>query len=149
MTNNKHRLSQRYIQKQFGELGNTVTIVEVARTFASSAYRDETETLTNHTAIAMIHILTEMDTSVEEGEARAGDLVFSFDYSYEPYLKHMNRIIYDGRTFQISDVRPIKAIGNVAMVIECSTKKYSDGTNETQTLTDTLTTSDSITKVKA
>jgi hypothetical protein len=137
-----HRLSQRWIQKQFRELGDTVTIVEVARAFSNDAYRDETETFTTHTAYCHIHILTEQDTSVNEGEARAGDLVFSFDYSYMPYLKQMNRIIYDDRTFQISDVRRFRAIGNTLYMIDCATKKYSDGTAWLKEVTDEITIED-------
>lgn len=125
----KHRLSTSYIKRQIKALGNTCTIVEVTRTFSSAAYREETETYTNHTGIyCFVNILTEMDSSVQEGEARAGDLVFNFDYAMEPYLKQMNRIIFDGRTFQISDVRKFDAIGNTTYMIQCFTKKYSDGT---------------------
>jgi hypothetical protein len=132
----KHRLSSRYITRQMQALGNSVTVVEVIRTFASSAYREETETYVNHTGIyCFVNILTEMDTSVQEGEARAGDLEFNFDISMEPYIKWMNRIIYDGQTFQISDVRKINAIGNTGLIIGCLTKKYSDGTAWNTTLT--------------
>ena len=148
MSSNHHRLSARWVQKQFRELGDTCTIVEVSRDFAQEAYRPETETLTNHTAYCHVNILTEMDTSVQEGEARAGDLIFSFDYSYEDYLKQMNRIIFDGRTFQISDVRRFKAIGNTTYMIECLTKKYSDGTDNTKTLSEGLKTGDSVAEIK-
>jgi hypothetical protein len=138
----KHRLSARWIQKQIKELGDTVTIIEVARAFASEAYREETETYTTHTAYCHVWILTEQDTSVQEGEARAGDLIFSFDHSYSAYLKHMNRIIYDGRTFQISDVRPFRAIGNTLYMIECTTKKYSDNTAWFAEKTENITVTD-------
>ena len=143
----KHRLSARWIQKQFQELGNTCTIVEVARAFATDEYRDVAETLTNHTAYCHVWILTEQDISVDEGEARAGDLVFDFDYSYEPYLKQMNRIIYDGRTFQISDVRRFDAVGNISLMISCFTKKYSDGTANTKTLIEDVEVSPNYSKI--
>jgi hypothetical protein len=135
----KHRLNTRYIQRQMQALGNTCTIVEVNRAFSNNAYKEETETYVNHTGVyCFVNILTEQDTSVQEGEARAGDLVFNFDYSMEPYLKQMNRIIFDGRTFQIYDVRKFDAIGNTTYLIECLTKKYSDGTAWNETFTEEL-----------
>jgi len=130
-------------------MGNTCTIVEVARAFSDEAYRETTETFTNHTdVVCWVTILTEQDTSVQEGEARAGDLIFNFDYSEEPYLKQMNRIIYDGKTYQIYDVRPFNANGNITYSIECFTKKYSDGTAWLTEKTETITSSDTITNVK-
>jgi hypothetical protein len=139
----KHRLNTRYIQRQIRALGNLCTIVEVNRAFANSAYRDETETYIPHTGVyCLVNILTEQDTSVQEGEARAGDLVFNFDYSYEPYLKQMNRIIFDGRTFQISDVRRFDAIGNTTYMVECFTKKYSDGTAWMSSLSENIKSSE-------
>lgn len=145
----KHRLNTRYVQRQMQALGDTCTVVEVTRTFSDEAYREETETYTTHTGIyCLVHILTEQDTSVQEGEARAGDLAFNFDYSSESFLKQMNRIIFDGRTFQISDVRRFDAIGNTTYLIECLTKKYSDGTAWLTTLSEEITGSDSIANVK-
>jgi len=148
MVGQNHRLNTRFIQRQFRALGNTVTVVEVARTFPNEAYREVNETYTNHTDIyTLVSILTEQDTSVQEGEARAGDLIFNFDYSSEAFLKQGNRIIFDGRTFQISDVRRFDAIGNTTYMIECLTKKYSDGTNWLTTLTETLEVSGPVKKM--
>jgi hypothetical protein len=148
MTGYKHRLNQRFIQKQIQALGDTCTIVDIVRTFDADAYREATETKTLYTDVkCFVNILTEQDTSVEEGEARAGDLIFNFDYSYEPYLKQMNRIIWNNQTFQISDVRPFQAIGNVTFLIECFTKKYSDGTAETLSLTDTMKANDNLSNI--
>ena len=145
----KHRLSTRYIQRQMQALGNTCTVVEVKRTFASSAYREETEIYTNHLLVpCFVNILTEQDTSVQEGEARAGDLIFNFDYSSEAWLKQMNRIIWDGRTFQISDVRRFDAIGNTTYLIECATKKYSDGTAWNTTLSEDVKPIDVVAELK-
>jgi hypothetical protein len=130
-------------------LGNTCTVVEVTRTFDSGAYREETETYTNHTDVyCWVHILTEQDTSVQEGEARAGDLVFNFDYTSEDWLKQMNRIIFDGKTYQIYDVRKFDAIGNTTYLIECLTKKYSDGTAWLQEVTENIKSSDVVTEIK-
>jgi 5-enolpyruvylshikimate-3-phosphate synthase len=144
-----HRLNTRYIQRQMQALGNTCIVVEVTRTPSSEAYREVTETYITHTGIfCFVNILTEQDTSVQEGEARAGDLVFNFDYTSEAYLKQMNRIIFDGRTFQISDVRRFNAIGNTLYLIECLTKKYSDGTAWLSSLTEGIKTSDAIINVK-
>jgi hypothetical protein len=144
----KHRLNSRFITRNMQATGNSVTVVEVIRTFANSAYREETETYVNHTGVyCFVNILTEMDTSVQEGEARAGDLVFNFDISMEPYIKWMNRIIYDGQTFQISDVRKYNAI-NKPLLIECLTKKYSDGTVWNTALTDGFKTNETIAEVK-
>ena len=139
MVGQKHRLSTRYVQRQMQALGDTCTVVEVARTFENEAYREETETYTNHTGVyCFVNILTEQDTSVQEGEARAGDLIFNFDSTSEIWLKQMNRIIWDGRTFQISDVRRFDAIGNTTYLIECLTKKYSDGTAWNTSLTENI-----------
>jgi hypothetical protein len=144
-----HRLNVRYIQRQVQALGNTCIVVEVTRTFANEAYRPETETYTNHTGVyCLVNILTEQDTSVQEGEARAGDLIFHFDSTSESFLKQMNRIIFDGKTYQISDVRKFDAIGNTTYLIECLTKKYSDGTAWLSSLTEGLKTTETITKVK-
>jgi len=149
MSGQKHRLSTHYIQRQMKALGNTCTVVEVTRAFANEAYREETETYTTHTNVyCFVNILTEQDISVQEGEARAGDLVFNFDYAMEPYLKQMNRIIFDGRTFQISDVRKFDAIGNTTYMIECLTKKYSDGTAWINSNTENIQVSDGLDKTK-
>ena len=145
----KHRLNRRYIQRQMQALGDTCTVVEVARSFSADAYRDETETYTTHTGVyCFVNILTEQDTSVQEGEARAGDLVFNFDYSAETFLKQMNRIIFDSRTFQISDVRRYDAIGNTTYLIECLTKKFSDGTAWTSTKTEGIKVNDTDTPLE-
>jgi hypothetical protein len=145
-----HRLSKRYVQRQMQALGNTCTIVEVTRTFSNDAYREETETYTNHTGvICFVNILTEQDTSVQEGEARAGDLVFHFDYAQESYLRQMNRIIFDGKTYQIYDVRKFDAIQNNTYLIECLTKKYSDGTNWNSTYSETIKTGDTVSIVQS
>jgi hypothetical protein len=150
MANQQHRLSTRYIQRQMNALGNTCTVVEVTRTPSSEAYREVTETYITHTDIScFVNILTEQDTSVQEGEARAGDLVFNFDSTSETFLKQMNRIIFDERTFQISDIRRFNAIGNTLYLIECLTKKYSDGTAWLSSLTEGIKTGDTIAKVKA
>ena len=151
-----HRLNVRYIQRQMQALGDTCTVVEVTRTFPNVAYREGSdggfegnETYVNHTGIyCFVHILTEQDTSVQEGEARAGDLIFNFDSTSETWLKQMNRIIFDGRTFQISDVRKFDAIGNTTYLIECLTKKYSDGTAWNTSLTENVTATATPTPVK-
>ena len=143
-----HRLNTRFIQRQMQAMGNTCTVVEVNRSNRSDAYREEIETYTNHTGIyCFVNILTEQDISVKEGEARAGDLIFNFDYSSESYLKQMNRIIFDGKTFQIYDVRKFDAIGNTTFLIECLTKKYSDGTAWNTSLSEELTAEDEETNV--
>lgn len=135
----RHRLNTRYIQRQLQALGDTCTVVEVTRNFSSEAYREVAETYTNHLGVyCFVHILTEMDTSVQEGEARAGDLIFSFDSSSEAFLKQMNRIIFDGKTYQIYDVRKFDAIGNITFMVECLTKKYSDGTAWLSELTENV-----------
>lgn len=144
----KHQLSRRFAQRQVQGLGNTCTVVDIVRTFSSDAYREVTETKTNYENVkCFVTILTEQDTSVEEGEARAGDLIFNFDYSSESFLKQMNRIIFDGKTYQIYDVRKFDAIGNTTYLIECLTKKYSDGTAETLTLSDTAKATDDVANV--
>jgi hypothetical protein len=146
----KHRLNGRFIQRQVQALGNTCTIVEVDRVFPQEAYRDVVETYKNHTGIyCFVNILTEQDISVQEGEARAGDLIFNFDYSAEPYLKQMNRIIFDGKTYQISDVRKFDAIGNTTYMIACFTKKYSDGTAWNSSLAEGVKISSAVTEIKA
>lgn len=156
MVGQKHRLSTRYVQRQMQALGDTCTIVEVTRVFPNVAYREGSdggfegnETYVNHTGIyCLVHILTEQDTSVQEGEARAGDLIFNFDSSSETWLTQMNRIIFDGKTFQISDVRKFDAIGNTTYMIECLTKKYSDGTAWNKSLTEDISTGETIANVK-
>ena len=59
------------------------------------------------------------------------------------------RIIYDNRTFQISDVRRFDAIGNTTYLIECATKKYCDGTAWNTSLTEDLKTTATPTPVKS
>jgi hypothetical protein len=135
--------------RQMRQLGDTCSVVEVNRAFSSDAYREVTETYTTHTSVpCFVNILTEQDISVQEGEARAGDLIFNFDSTSEDWLKQMNRIIFDGRTFQISDVRRFNAIGNTLYLIECLTKKYSDGTGWLTSLSEGIKTSSSETNVK-
>lgn len=117
-------LSQRYIQKNIGAVGNTCTIIEVSRSYGTDEYRTKSETTTSHTGISCFsRILTEEDESVKQGQATAGDLVFWFDSDNESYCVNGNRITFDSKTYQIYDVRKFDAIGNTTYVIECRTKQ--------------------------
>ena len=113
-------LDARFIQKNITALGNSCTITEVSRSFGTDEYRTKTETDTDQTDIpCFVHVLSYEDDSVKQGEARAGDLVFWFDASYSALCVQGNRITWNSDTYQITNVKPFKAVGDTLMIIEC------------------------------
>ena len=117
-------LDTRYIQKNMAAVGNTCTIIEISKAVGSDEYRTVVETETNRTNLnCFVQILTEEDEGVKEGKARAGDLIFWFDYANESYCVQGNRITFDSKTFQIKDVRKFDAMGNTTQLIQCFTEQ--------------------------
>lgn len=110
-------LSARFIQKEIASTGNTVTITAVARSTDSNEYREVTETDTDTDDVnCFIQILNEEDESVKQGESRAGDLVFWFDSDHESKCVQGNKITYDSKTFQMSDVRKFDVSGTTYLI---------------------------------
>lgn len=123
-TAGKLPFNQRFIQKQIGATGNLCTVTEVSRTYGADEYRTKSEVETDHTNIPVfVHMLSFDDDSIKQGEARDGDLKFWFDYSFESILAQGNRITWDGDTYQITDVRRFKTVGDNVMIIECITSQ--------------------------
>jgi len=113
----------RFIQKGIEDIGNTCTIIEVSTSTGTDEYRTVTETETDHTSIKChVQVLSEADDQVKEGIARAGDLLFWFDYSQESYCVQGNKITYDSKTYQIEDVRKFDIQGTTYL-IQCRTRK--------------------------
>lgn len=109
----------RFIQKNIESVGNTCTITVVDEDVGTDSYRSVTETTTDYENIkCFVHVLNYEDDLVRQGEARAGDLVFWFDYDYESYISQGNRITWNSDTYEIIDVRPFKVEGNVMMLLE-------------------------------
>lgn len=112
-------LSTRFIEKDLESKGNTITITEVSRSTGTDEYRLETDTETDHTEIpSFVQILDESDESVKQGEARSGDLIFYIGATYESYCTQGNKITYDSKTYQITDVRKFD-VKNTTYLIEC------------------------------
>lgn len=121
-------LNQRFIQKNIAALGDTCTVTEVAVTIGSDEYRTKAEVETNHTNIpCYVHVLSYEDKIVEEGYAKAGDLVFWFDSSYESFFTLSNddrvRITFNSDTYEVDNIMPFKAVGNTLMLIEVRVKQ--------------------------
>ena len=115
-------LDQRFIQKNIASVGNVCSIVEVSRSYGSDEYKTKTEDLTTTNNIScFVHILSYEDEEVKQGEARMGDLVFWFDSDQSGKLAQGNRIIWNSSTYQIINVKPFKAEGDVILLIECLT----------------------------
>ena len=113
----------RFIQKAMEDLGRTCTITEVSISTGSDAYRTVTETETDHDNIKChIQILSEADDQVKSGIAKAGDLIFWFDYAQESYCVQGNRITYDSKTYQMEDVHKFEMEGTTYL-IQCRTRK--------------------------
>lgn len=116
-------ISKSWILKQMGINASTCTLTTVSISHGSDEYRTEAESTTDYNNInCHVQILSEEDDSVKQGEARAGDLVFWFDYNQESYCSPGNKITYDSKTYQIYDAHNFD-IGNVTMLIECRTRK--------------------------
>lgn len=114
----------RFIQKQIEDIGNTCTIREVTTTMGTDEYRIPSEDSTYHTGIkCFVNILSESDDLVKQGEARAGDLTFWFDYNQESYCVQGNRIQFDSKWYEIYNVHKFDVESNVTQIIECRTRK--------------------------
>jgi hypothetical protein len=122
-TAGKLPLDARFIQKNIGALGDICTVTEIAVSFGSDEYRTKTEAETDHTNIpCYVHILSYEDEIVKQGDARAGDLKFWFDASYEalftPSGDDKVRISFNNDTYEVKNIMPFKAVGNTLMLIE-------------------------------
>lgn len=116
-------IDTRFIQKNIGFSGNTCTIIEISRSTGSDEYRAITETPTNNTNInCWVHIFSEDDEAVKEGRARAGDFVFWFDSDQESKVIQGNRITFDSKTFQITDVEKFD-VGDTTYLVRCRVKQ--------------------------
>jgi len=116
-------VSKSWILKQLGINANTCTVTTVSTAHGTDEYRLETDTTVDYDDInCHVQILSEEDDSVKQGEARAGDLVFWFDYAQESYCSNGNKITFDSKTYQIYDVHNFDVSG-VTMLIECRTRK--------------------------
>ena len=116
-------LNTRFIQKDIESKGNTVTITEISKSVGTDEYRTISETETPQTALkCFIQILNESDDMVNQGNARAGDLIFWFDSSNESYCVQGNRITYDSKTYEMVDVRKFD-VADTTYLIEVRTKQ--------------------------
>lgn len=116
-------LNTRFIQKNMATTANTCTITETSRSFGSDEYRTVSLTETDQTSLnCWTHIVSEGEEIVKEGEARAGDLIFWFDSDNESYCVQGNKITFDSKTYEISDVRKFDVSG-ITYMIEVRTKK--------------------------
>lgn len=121
-------LDQRFIQKNINAVGNTCTVTEIAVTIGTDEYRTKSEVETEHTSVpCFVNVLSYEDEIVKQGIARAGDLIFWFDYSFNSYFDltedNKVRITWNGDTYEVSDIKPFKAEGDVILLIECLVKQ--------------------------
>ena len=110
-------LDQRFIQKNISAVGNTCTVTEVAVTIGSDEYRTVSEVDTDHTSTpCFVQVLSYEDESVKQGEAKAGDLIFWFDYSYNSYFTLSSddkvRITWNNDTYEVTNIKPFYAEGD-------------------------------------
>ena len=116
-------LNVNFIKKEIDNTGNTCTITEISKSTGSDEYRIITETETSNANInCWVHILNEEDDIVKQGNARAGDFVFWFDSTRESLCVQGNRITFDSKTFEMTDVRKFDVSGTTN-VIEVRTKQ--------------------------
>ncbi len=117
------KINTAWISKQLAVTANTCTITTVSISHGSDEYRTESETIVDYTSInCQVLILSEEDASVKQGEARAGDLVFWFDFDQEARLTPGNKITFDSKTYKIQDVKKFDR-GDTTYLIECRTRK--------------------------
>lgn len=116
-------LNTNFIKKEIDSTGNTCTITEISRSVGTDEYRIITETPTVNSNInCWVHILNEEDEIVRQGNARAGDFSFWFDSTRESLCVQGNRITFDSKTFEITDVRKFDSRGTT-FIIETRTKQ--------------------------
>lgn len=116
-------LDTRFVQKNLESNANTCTITETSRSFGADEYRTITLTETDQTSLSCwVQILSEEEELVKEGEARAGDLIFWFDSANESFCVQGNKITFDSKTYEMSDVRKFD-VGGTTYLIEVRTKK--------------------------
>ena len=112
-------LNARFIQKNMSAVGNTCTVTVVSRSYGTDEYRTKTETTSDTEDVpCFVHILSNEDDSVKQGEARAGDLIFSFDSSKSAIIVQGNRITWNSGTYQITGIKQYRAEGNTLYMIE-------------------------------
>lgn len=117
-------LNTNFIKKEIDNTGNTCTITEISKSIGTDEYRTITETPTTNSNInCWVHILNEEDNIVKQGNARAGDFVFWFDSTQESLCVQGNRITFDSKTFEMTDVRKFDVRGTT-QVIETITKQF-------------------------
>lgn len=121
-------LDQRFIQKNIAAVGNTCTITQVAVTIATDEYRTVSEVDTDNTNIpCFVHVLSYEDEIVKQGQARSGDLIIWFDYSYNSILTRSGndkiRITWNSDTYEIVNIKPFYAEGDTILLLECHVKQ--------------------------
>ena len=116
-------LNANFIKKQLVCTGDTCTITEIAKSVGSDEYRIISETPTTNSNInCWVQVLNEEDEIVKQGNARAGDMVFWFDASKESLCVQGNRITFDSKTYEMTDVRKFDLKGTTYL-IETKTKQ--------------------------
>jgi len=116
-------LNTNFIKKEIDSTGNTCTITEISKSVGTDEYRIITETETSNTSInCWVQILSEEDEIVTQGNARAGDFVFWFDSARESLCVQGNRITFDSKDFEMTEVRKFDIIGTTYLV-ECRTRQ--------------------------
>uniref|UniRef100_A0A6M3K0C8 Uncharacterized protein n=1 Tax=viral metagenome TaxID=1070528 RepID=A0A6M3K0C8_9ZZZZ len=119
----KSILSTRFIQKNINIFGNSCTLIEIAKTTGIDEYRLVTETETEHENIGCyVHILNESDEEVKEGSFKSGDISFWFDSSNESYCVNGNRITFDSKTYEISEVQKVPPT-STTYLLKCQVKQ--------------------------
>ena len=116
-------LSQRVIQRELISTANTCTIIEISKSYGTDEYRAVTETETSNSDISCwSNSVNEEDEIVRQGNLRAGDMVFWFDSANESLCVQGNRITFDSKTFEMTDVKKFD-VGGTTYLIEVTTKQ--------------------------
>jgi len=113
----------RFIQKNISSVRNTCTVTTIVVTIGTDEYRTKSEVETDHDDLpCLVHVLSYEDDMVKQGDARAGDLIFWFDSSYNAYFARSGnnkvRITWNSDTYEVYNVLPFKAEGDTLLLTE-------------------------------
>lgn len=116
-------LNVNFIKKEIDNTGNTCTITEISKSVGTDEYRIITETPTTNSNIkCWVQILSEEDVRESQGNARVGNFIFWFSSDRESLCVQGNRITFDSKDFEMTDVRKFDILGTTVLV-ECITKQ--------------------------
>jgi len=116
-------LDQRFITKEINYYGNTVTIRSVSSSCANSKWGDHTEnTIDTPNIKCAVYTISAEDIYYRESGFQVGDLIFFFDSTKSQYMNTGNRILYDNKWYQITNIKTWR-VADMLLSFEVYTKK--------------------------